>query len=196
MAYLTEAELSAYTSIPGITLQDATNASLLIDSYRGTSFLEKTYVELVKLSKKKLGCMTVFKGKLLHYPRVSIVSITSKVPSPFGGTQDTAYASSSLSFDAEDEPYFTFYSNTTNVHSVFPQVPLLVLTVEYTAGYKVIPESLKVICGLLCDGIKQNGGFRMYKSRTDYDMSCAFSDKEDSVLTNNICKMIDAIPLA
>ena len=194
MAYLTADELSTYTSIPGITLQDATNASLLIDSYRGTSFLEKTYREQVKLTKKRFGCTTVYKGKLLHYPRISIVSITSNQSNYWGDTT-TAYASSSLSFDAEDEPYFTFYSDVTNVHSVFPQVPPLVLTVEYTAGYKVIPESLKVICGLLCDNAKSNGGFRSYKSRTDYDMTIAFGD-EDPVLSKSITKMIDAIPLA
>jgi hypothetical protein len=195
--YLTEAELTTYTSMPGVTLQDVVNASALIDAYKGTSFLEKTYTEFVKLQKKRMGSLTLFRGKLLHYPRASITSITSKTQGYFGDTI-TTYDTSSLSFDSDDEPYFTFYSDTTAVHAIFPQAPPLMLTVEYKAGYKTteIPEKLKVICGLICDGIKQNGGFRMYKSRTDYDCTIAFSDNEDPVLTNNICRMIDSIVLA
>jgi hypothetical protein len=181
--------------MPGVTLQDALQASTLIDSYRGTSFLQKTYTEQVLLKKKRQGYRDVYKGKLLHYPRVSIVSITSRDRGYFGDTT-TAYAPTSLVFDADDEPYFTFYSDTTAVHSLFPQVPPLALTVEYQEGYAVVPEVLKVITGLLCDNAKMNGGFRMYKSRMDVDMTVAFSDKEDPVLTNNICRMINSIPLA
>lgn len=192
--YITEAELLTYCSIPGVTLKDALQASVLIDSYRGQSFLEKTYVELVKLTNKRRQGI---RGKLTHYPRTSIVSITSRERHPLGGTTITTYETSSLLFDSEDEGYFEFYQDTAGAHSVFPKIIPTAITVEYAAGYKAdaIPEQLKVICGLLCDNAKINGGFRSYKSRTDYDMTVSFGE-EDPVLSKSIARMIDAIPLA
>lgn len=194
MAYLTETELTTYCSLPGITLQDAINASQLIDSIKGKSFLEKTYTEQVKLTRKRQGCFMVHRGKLLHYPRISIVSVTGKTPGYFGATTES-YDTTSLTFDADDEPYFEFYDSTAGVHSIFPRVPPAVITVKYTAGYSTIPESLKVICGLLCDNIKANGGYRSYKSRTDYDMTISFGSGDDAVMSSSIVKMIDAITL-
>ena len=195
MAYLTEEELTKYCNLPGITLQDVTQASVLIDSYKGRSFLEKTYVEHPKLTKKRNGHLMAFRGKLEHYPRTSIVSVTAEELVYCNGTREVSYDISSLRFDADDEPYFEFRDTNIGNSLPYPKFQPLVLTVKYTAGYAIIPESLKVICGLLCDNAKMNGGFRMYKSKQDYDMTVAFSDKEDAVLTNNICRMIDSIPL-
>lgn len=196
MAYLTADELTTYCSMPGVTLQDVLQASTLIDSYRGQSFLQKTYTEQVILKKKRQGYLMASRGKLEHYPRTSIVSVTAEEPIYYDGTREVTYDISSLRFDADDSPYFEFRDTSVGTCLPYPKFQPLVLAVKYTAGYAVVPEVLKVITGLLCDNAKMNGGFRMYKSRQDYDMTVAFSDKEDAVLTNNICRMIDSIPLA
>jgi hypothetical protein len=190
MAYLTSDEIVTYTSIPGITMADVTIASGLIDAYKGRSFISKSYTETVKLKKKNRQ----YKGKLEHYPRISIDSIVAEVCSPFGGTVEQTYDSTCLSFDDDEFEYFTFVPQV-SAQNIFPQIPPEYIKVTYKAGYEVIPEPLKIACGLICDNVKQNGGYRSFKSRQDFDMQVAFSEKEDPVMSSTVLRLINMVKL-
>jgi hypothetical protein len=198
MAYLKEEEITSYTNLPGITMADVIRASELVDSYKGQTFLAKEYKnEVQKLKKKRQGYYETYRGQLNHLPRITITSITSDVPTPFGGFTKQTYNPSLIEFDADDEEYFSFMPQTDNQHNIFPSAPPSVIKVTYTAGYTSdnIPEALKVACGLICDNAKQNGGYRGFKSRTDFDLTIAFSEKEDPVLSSNVIRLINSVVL-
>jgi len=197
MAYLTETEITTYASIPGITMQDVITASELIDAYKGQTFLETVYVEQPKLTKKRQSGCYVFKGKLKHTPRIAIMEIAADIPSPFGGIQKQSYDVSCLSFDEDDYGYFTFIPQLTLQSSPFAAMPPSIIKVKYSAGYQQvkIPEALKVATGIMCNNAKQSGGFRSFKSRQDFDMSISFSEKEDTILSSNVIRLIGSVKL-
>jgi len=192
--YITDDEITTYTTMPGVTSADIANATLVIDSYKGRSFWSQTYTEQARLKKKHSMYGDIFKGRLKHLPRVSVSSITSRVPSPLGGFTTETYDTSCLTFDDDEYQYFTFYPQVTT--SVFPTIPPELITVAYTAGYTTdtLPTELKRACGLIADNLKKNGGFFNWLSRDDFDMKITLA-QNDRILTLDIKKMIDLVKL-
>ena len=194
MAYLTLEEIPLYcTTVPGITMDLIETASLLIDAHKGQSFTPKTYTEPSKLSKKRGDYGYVYKGKLKHLPRASIVSVVSYVPSQFGGETMVSYDPMSLRFDEDDSLYFQFVPQN-SPNNPFATLPPSQLIVNYTAGYEVIPVDLKRVTGLLAENLKKNGGTFSWKSRDDFDMKITLTDS--SIFPMELKKIIDMVKLS
>lgn len=168
--YLTEDEIPAYCGlISGVKMEHIEAATTLIDAYKGRSFFPMKHTERVELKHNRVD--HEFRGKLKHFPRVSIEKITAKTHSCFGNDVLTLDAST-LDFDDDESLYFTFE---------FPQSfmfrkPPKAIKVTYTSGYNEIPESIKRACGILACNIKQMGGTLRWKSRDDYDVKVTLSD--------------------
>lgn len=201
--YLLETEITKYCASPGLTLDDVNVASATIDSYVGRSFGIVTHTEQAKLTKKNSPYGKVFKGKLRHFPRVTITSITAKVPSYFGGLETAVYDPTNLWFDDDQFEYFTFLPpamGNMGIATVSPALfakPIPVaLDITYTSGYTIIPDEIKIACGQVMDAIKINGGTTTWKSRTDFDMSIILSDNEDPILSNTTIKLLELVRLS
>ena len=81
--YLTEDEISAYCGlISGVKMEHIEAATTLIDAYKGRSFFPMEHTERVELKHNRVD--HEFRGKLKHFPRVSIEKITTKAHSCFG----------------------------------------------------------------------------------------------------------------
>jgi len=198
--YLTIDEVTTYCNSPGLTADDINEASVIIDSYIGRSFGSTEHTESVKLSKKNTGYGKALKGKLRHFPRIEVTEVSAMVPSYFGGLQQTTYDPTCLWFDDDEFEYFMFMSQTTGGMGLTTVNPAIfsspapsVVTVKYTTGFSVIPEAIKRACGQIMDAIKANGGTTVWKSRQDFDMTILLSDKEDSIVSNGIIKLLNSV---
>ena len=81
MSYLTESEIPLYCGlVSGVTMDHVEAATTLIDAYKGASFLPQTYVERSEIKWK----LDEFRGKLNHFPRITIDKIIANVKSVFG----------------------------------------------------------------------------------------------------------------
>lgn len=201
--YLTEDEITMYCKSPGLTMSDVEEATAIIDSYVGRSFSSTAHTEQATLSRKNSAYGKVLKGRLRHFPRIQVTSVISMVPSYFGGLQQITYDPSSLWFDDAEFEYFMFVPPsmgnigiTTVNPGLFATLPPSILTVEYTSGYAVIPEEIKIACGQVMDAIKVNGGTTTWKSRTDFDMTIVLNDKEDPIMSNGIIKLLNLVRLS
>lgn len=194
MAYLTEAEIPVYTSIPGITMQLIETASILIDAYKGTSFMLKRHTESSKLTKKRGAYGDEYRGKLRHSPRIEVELLKSYVPSAFGDEQEIIYPSESLRFDGDESLYFQFIPRT-SMNNPFGTMPPKTLSVTYTSGYteSTIPTELKRVTGLLADNLKKNGGTFAWKSRQDFDCTMTLADA--SIFPMELKQMVNMVVL-
>ena len=192
MAYLTEQEITLYTSMPGISMAEVNAASILIDAYEGESFSSKRYTEVVKLSKKRTPYGDVYRGKLKHLPRINVVDVASYVPTAFGDEQLVSYDPGQLRFDEDSLQYFTFIPKRSIGYS-YDSTPYQ-LIVKYNAGYDVYPEELKRATGLLADNLKRNGGTMSWKSREDFDCKITLSD--NAIFTAEIRQIVDLVRLS
>lgn len=194
MGYLSETEIPVYCTLPGITMVDIENASLLIDAYKGTSFFARTYIEQSRLSKKRTPYGDVFKGKLLHMPRLSVDKIESYIPSPFGDEQLVEYNVDSIRFDDTDAGYYTFLHR--KMPGPFASALPYQLIVSYTAGYTQdnIPETLKRVTAQLAQNLKRNGGTMKWVSRDDFDVKITLA--KDGVFTTDLRQAVDMVRLS
>jgi|WetSurMetagenome_2_1015567.scaffolds.fasta_scaffold269915_2 hypothetical protein len=191
MAYLTESEITSYTTLPSVTMTNVESASLLIDAYMGSTFASKEYTEVSRLSKKRTPYGDVFKGKLKHLPRINVVSVTAYVPSPFGDEALVTYDPVQLRFDEDVLQYYTFIPQRT---VFFPSPPPYQLIIKYNAGYTTYPEELKRATGMIADSLKKFGGTMNWKSRDDFD--CKITLANDSIFTPEIKALIDLVRLS
>ena len=199
MNYLTDAEIAIYCSASGITSKDIRDASATIDSYAQRSYGVLTYTEQVSLTKRR----GFAKGKLRHYPRVTIEEVTARVLKPTGVTL-VSYDPSSIYFDDEEFEYFTFVPQEPAITPAFAMTapyelwhsphPTSII-VKYTSGYEVIPEELKIATGMVADAIATNGGITTWKSKTNFDMTVVLSDKDDPIMSAGIRKILDRLRL-
>lgn len=182
MSYLKENEIEKYCGlVSGVTMEQVEAASTLIDAFKGCSLLPVQNTELIDLNYKR-SSMEI-RGKLRHFPRISIDRILAKTVTPFG-REELSLDDSCLEFDSEDSIYFSFYLPR---ELMFRQMPKKLL-ISYTSGYDIIPEQVKRACGILACNIKQMGGVMKWKSRDDYDIKVTlgndgvFSDEVKSIL--------------
>lgn len=199
MNYLTDAEIATYCSTSGITSKDIRDASATIDSYAQRSYGVLTYTEQVSLTKRR----GFAKGKLRHYPRVTIEEVTARVLKPTGITL-VSYDPSSIYFDDEEFEYFTFVPQEPSITPAFAMTapyelwhsphPTSII-VKYTSGYEVIPEELKIATGMVADAIAINGGITIWKSKTNFDMTVVLSDKDDPIMSAGIRKILNGLRL-
>lgn len=199
MNYLTDDEIATYCSTSGLTTKDVRDASATIDSYAGRSYGLVTYTEQVSLSGRK----GFPKGKLRHFPRVTIEEVTARVLKPTGVTI-VSFDPSSLYFDDPEFEYFSFVPQESAMSPAFmmtapyqlwhtPKVTNII--VKYTSGYEEIPEALKIATGMVADAIATNGGITTWKSKTNFDISVVLSDKDDPIMSQGICKILDTLRL-
>lgn len=185
MSYLKQNEIEKYCGlVSGVTMEQVEAASALIDAFKGCSLLPTKHTELVTLNFKRTA-MEV-RGKLQHFPRVSIDKIQTDTMTPFGKDR-IALNESCLEFDGDDSLYFSFY---------FPRElmfhkPPKKLLVEYTSGYEIIPEQVKRACGILACNIKQMGGVMKWKSRDDYDIKVTLGN--EGVFTDEIKSILRGV---
>lgn len=185
MIYLTEEEIEAYCGLAaGVTMEHVEAASVLIDAYKGISFGPTEHTERVDLTYRRRTEEN--RGKLVHYPRISIESVKGKAFGIFG-TSELDFGIDSLEFDGEDSPYFSFYVPR---RMMFTSVPKYI-TVKYTSGYEVIPEDIKRVCGIIACNIKQMGGILRWKSRDDYDIKVTLGN--DGVMSEEVKRIIDGV---
>lgn len=193
---MTAEEIPLYcTTVPGITIDTIETASVLIDAYKGQSFMSKEYTENTKLTKKRGQYGDEYRGKLRHMPRISVKLLKSYVPSAFGDEQEMIYEPKSLRFDGDESLYFQFMPQQ-SMNSPFKTMPPQSLIVTYTAGYTVdtIPVELKRVTGLLAENLKKNGGTLKWKSRNDFDMMITMAD--DSIFPMELKQMVNLVRLS
>lgn len=185
MSYITEEEISTYCGLTaGVTMDHVAAASALIDAYKGVSLAPQKRTERVSLSMKRATGES--RGKLVHYPRVSIDKVSAKTRTPFG-VSEVSLPVSSIEFDSGDSVYFSFYMPRQLMFHRVPQD----LRVEYTSGYTEVPEEIKRACGILACNIMQMGGILRWKSRDDYDIKVTLGN--DGVMTEEVRKMLDGV---
>lgn len=171
MIYLTEEEIPEYCGLfSGVTLDHVEAASVLIDAYKGCTFAPQKHTERVKLEYKRTSQET--RGKLEHFPRIEVISVTGDMKSPFG-TSKVELDIHCLDFDDDESFYFTFVMPK---QLMFRSVPKS-LTVTYTSGYAEPPEAIKRACGILAGNIQQMGGILRWKSRDDYDIKVTLGNE-------------------
>ena len=185
MSYLTSDEIATYCGLStGVTMDHVEAASALIDAYKGCSFAPTKHTEHVTLNYKRSSGDT--RGKLKHFPRIEVGTVTAKTRSPFG-SETIAIDSDSLEFDDDESLYFTF---TMPRSMMFREVPKAV-SVTYTSGYAVIPEAVKRATGILACNIKQMGGVMRWKSRDDYDIKVTLGN--DGVFTEEVKAILGTV---
>ena len=171
MIYLTEAEIPEYCGLfAGVTLDHVEAASVLIDAYKGCSFEPHKHVEKVKLEYKR-GLQET-RGKLEHFPRIDVISVTAKTQSLFGA-ENIELDIHCLEFDDDESRYFTFVMPRQLMFRFIPKS----LMVTYTSGYATPPEAIKRACGILAGNIQQMGGVLRWKSRDDYDIKVTLGNE-------------------
>lgn len=187
MTYLTEDEIEKYCGLAaGVTMEHVEAASVLIDAYKGVPFCPVEHTERVDLTYRRRTDET--RGRLTHFPRISIDSVKARTRSVFGdSTLD--YGTDSLEFDGEMSPYFSFYMPRRLMFHDIPKV----ITVTYTSGYSDIPEEIKQVCGLIATNIKQMGGVLRWKSRDDYDIKVTLGN--DGVMSEEVKRIIDGVQI-
>lgn len=199
MNYLTIDEISTYCSSPGLTEKDIGDASATIDSYAGRSYGVLEYQEQVTLRKTR----GFLKGKLRHFPRVSVEEVTARTMAPTGVSL-VSYSPMSIYFDDPEFDYFVFMPEQSGVTPAFAMTAPFELwhsplpsqiIVRYTSGYEVIPEELKIATGMVMDAIATNGGITTWKSKTNFDTTVVLSDKDDPVLSAGIRKILNGLRL-
>lgn len=185
MSYLTSDEIPIYCGLStGVTMDQVEAASVLIDSYKGRSYGNTLHTEKVQLTRKHgSGCT---RGKLRHFPRISVGSVTAKMCSPFG-TDSIDCGVDCLEFDDDESLYFTFEMPRS---LMFREIPKAV-KVTYTSGYAVIPEAIKRATGILACNIKQMGGVMRWKSRDDYDIKVTLGN--EGVFTEEVKAILGTV---
>lgn len=165
--YITEEEIPKYcTSQAGVEIGDIIIASQLIDGYIGKSFDVQEVSETVNVNAKH-------RGKLKHYPVVEIKSLTEVMITPLGVNRQEVDCDK-LILDIEQDGYFYYIG----VKSPFAFNPYGLceyepktqrLEVKYSYGYEVIPEQIKVVCGMLAQNIRQLQSFVGFKKLNTLD---------------------------
>lgn len=184
-AYLTESEIDIYcTLVAGVSMEHVEAATALIEAHKGRVLTPVEYTERINLRLKKPAWE--MRGKLNHYPRISIDKIVGKAQSPFGRA-DIEYDASALDFDSDDSLYFSFVPPRTMIY----HKPPTDLRITYTSGYEEIPDEAKIACGLLASNIKQMGGVLKWKTRDDYDIRVTLAD--EGIMTNEVKRLLDRI---
>lgn len=185
MTYITEDELAKYCGLTvGVTMEHVEAASALIDAYKGCSFGPVERKERVDLTYRRTTEET--RGKLIHYPRISVDKVSAKTRSPFG-MDSLDYDPECLEFDGDDSPYFSFYMPR---NLMFRSTPKFI-TVHYVSGYVEVPEDVKRACGILACNIKQMGGVLRWKSRDDYDIKVTLGN--DGVMSEEVKRILDGV---
>lgn len=165
--YITEEEIPKYcASQAGVEVGDVIIASQLIDGYIGKSFDVQEVSETVNVNAKH-------RGKLKHYPIVEIKSLTEIMITPLGVNRQEVDIDH-IVLDADNDGYFYYISN----KSPFAFIPYGFceyepkaqrLEVSYSYGYDVIPEEIKVVCGMLAQNIRQLQSFIGFKKLNTLD---------------------------
>ena len=185
MSYLKESEIPLYCGlVSGVTMDHVEDATTLINAYKGVSFLPQKYVERTEIKWK----LDEYRGKLNHFPRITIDKVIADVKSIFG-EQKIELPASCLEFDDDRSLYYTFHMPR---ELMFRKVPKK-LQVTYTCGYNELPEQLKRACGMLACNIKQMGGVMRWKMRDDYDIKVTLAD--EGVFTEEIKVMLRGVEI-
>lgn len=185
MNYLTEEEIGKYCGLAaGVTMEHVAAASVLIDAYKGVPFCPTVRTERVDLNYRRRTEEN--RGRLVHYPRISIDSVKAKARTPFG-VQELDLGADSLEFDGETSPYFSFYMPQRMMFHAVPKT----INVTYTSGYEEVPEDIKRVCGIIACNIKQMGGILRWKSRDDYDIKVTLGN--DGVMSEEVKQIIDGV---
>lgn len=188
-SYLTEDELTLYTNTP-ITMLEAENATLLIDAYKGMSFLPTERTDRVKLMVRDGDYGDDYRGKLKHKPLVELISVTASVRYPFG-IEQVDCGVDSIIFDDDCSPYFSFIPK---YNPIFATPTPKIIVVKYKSGYDEIPVELKRITAQLASNLKLSGGGLKWTSREDFDLKITLT--KDGVFTNEIKRMIDLVEVS
>lgn len=184
-SYLSEDEIEAYCGLAsGVTMTQVEAATVLIDAYKGVSFTPQERTEKVSLRTNRHT--KEMRGKLRHFPRVEVESVTARTRSPFGDNT-TDLGVDSIEFDGDDSIYFSFYMPRSLMYRSLPTT----LTVKYKSGYKEIPEAVKRACGLIACNIRQMGGVLKWKSRDDYDVKVTLAD--EGVMSSEVKSILDGV---
>ena len=185
MSYLTSDEIPIYCGLSaGVTMDHVEAASFLIDAYKGCSFEPSKHTEKVTLNYKRSSGET--RGKLRHFPRISVGSVIAKMCSPFG-TDSIDCGADCLEFDDDESLYFTFEMPRSLMFREMPKA----VSVTYTSGYAVIPEAIKRATGILACNIKQMGGVMRWKSRDDYDIKVTLGN--EGVFTEEVKAILGTV---
>lgn len=187
MSYLADDEIEKYCGlVSGVTPDHVAAASVLIDAYKGCSFLPTRRVEKVELKGSFYKGMT---GRLRHYPCAQVLGILARFNSIWGD-EKMVLDTECIDFDHPESAYFSFRMPR---NLLFRNVPKR-LEITYISGYKEIPEAVKRACGLLACNVKQMGGLMRWTSRDDYDVKVTLSN--DSIVTQEIKGILRGVVVA
>lgn len=181
--YLTEDEIPLYcTIIDGVTVEDVSLASSLIDGYLGRSFAPKKFKDRIKISKSH-------RGKLSHAPVVSIESVTAISSTPFGNSK-TEIEIDDIELDPENDGYFTYVGSYGLNNIIYGAIPSM-FEIVYTSGFETYPERLKAACAMLASNIRQTLSFSGASQMTSLDFQIKMTD--DSFFTSDIRMLLKGL---
>lgn len=165
--YLAEEEIGKYcTNVAGVNINDVIIASELITSYLGKTFDVKEAIESVNINNKH-------RGKLNHTPVVDIIEVREYLYTPLGASVKQV-DKSNIFLDLENDGYF-YYTSQVNPFTVYSfDIPCCNnakkrITVKYSYGYEEVPETIKVVCGMLAQNIRQLNSFVGFKKLNTLD---------------------------
>lgn len=175
--YLTEEEILTYcTSQAGVTVADVKIASALIDGYLGKSFEAKEISETVKVIRRR--------GKLNHYPILSIKSAKEIITTPIGLSKQEIDVNQ-IVLDVESDGYFSYVAPASpfafdvyglGIHTLSLHTPMKKLEVTYSYGYEDVPEDIKLVTAMLAQNIRQMQSFVGFKRLNTLDYTIEMSN--------------------
>jgi len=162
----------------GVTLTESLiiRASALIDGYCRREIGLKAYKERIPLTNQR--------GHLSFYPVIEIDSVKGRASSGlmgnfFGAPGFVEMDKSNIDVDLSTGVLMSALSP---FGSTFAE-----LEVEYTSGWEVIPEKVKVACGLLVNQLVANPNSNV-KSKKDFDFSIEYFG--NSMITPEIANLL------
>ena len=174
MIFLTDVEISSYTTVPGVSTQHVRLASSLIEAYLGKSLDISTATQVLTLNKKN-------KGHFDNLPVVALVSGVVTTRTPVGISETPIDVETEILMD--DYGYFEYYPKPSVFYSLFGSVPSRI-KLTYRYGYEKTPEPLKEACGILADTIKKRGMGGEKEISDITEMRIVLTD--DSVFTSDV----------
>lgn len=164
---------------PNTTLTTAliTRASAIIDGYCNRSLGVTSYTERVPLTPEQ-------RGHLSYYPVTNVTALKGRAYSghyPFGGPPPF----DDLDVDTldVDKEIGAIWCGASAFASSYVE-----LEVTYKSGFAIIPDKVKVACGLICEKLANNVNPNI-KSKKDFDFSIEYFGV--GIVTSEISELLN-----
>lgn len=162
--YLTTSDTDYVGAGVELTIPLIIRASALIDGYCNREIGPKSYIERIPLTPEQRGHVT-------YSPVIEVLEASGRAATGLMGNYFGAPGFEpihDLSVIDIDKRLGTIWCGCSPFGSVYAE-----LEISYTSGWEVIPETVKVACGLLINQLTSNSNSNV-KSKKDFDFSIEY----------------------